>query len=47
MRKTLLRAAFVVVVVLLPFGVHLVYQSLTRLPPEMVIASGPEGGRYG
>jgi len=46
MRKTLLRFAFVVAVVLLPLGVHFAYQAFTGLPGEMIIASGPQGGRY-
>ncbi len=46
MRRTLLRSVFVGAVVLLPVGLHFVYQAMTRLPKQITIASGPEGGRY-
>jgi TRAP transporter TAXI family solute receptor len=41
-----LRVVLAVALVLLPVLAHVVYQSLTALPGEVTLATGPEGGRY-
>ena len=46
MRKKLIRVAAVIALLLVPFGVHLLYVRLTALPVEVTVATGPRDGRY-
>ena len=41
-----LRILLVALLILLPFGLHFLYHSLTDLPPVVSIATGPQQGRY-
>lgn len=46
MRKKLIRVAVVVLLIFLPFAAHWGYQRITAPPARVVVATGPEGGRY-
>ncbi len=47
LRKTLIGVAIVIALLALPFLVTAAYHHLTAFPETIVIATGPQGGRYG
>ena len=46
MRKQWVKIAFALVLVFLPFLIRWAYQTITSLPAEIVIGTGPVGGKY-
>lgn len=46
MKKTVVQLVFVLFLMALPFVLTWCYQSYTALPEQIVIATGPHGGRY-
>lgn len=46
MRNKIRKVTLVVVLLLLPFGLHWLYVGLTAPPGQITVATGPPGGRY-